>query len=105
MVVKTNLRNIRCVDKPLQLLGNYHSVKAKSRVIAWEPCNPEFKTCKSIEEIRAFADKTFIMFFHNKNTFSNDGFGPETLLRQVKVNFIPLLVDFPTQNNYNLQIT
>ena len=77
--------NLKCIDEPYEIFGDYETDSTSNLVIFFEKCDATVRTCKSDAEIEAWLDGKFILILENHVSFDPEQYTEGNRLKRESV--------------------
>lgn len=82
---------LRCLEEPLELIGNWDTEVTNLAQIYLESCDPEERsTCKSDSEVKDWMKNKYMFLVFNKKTLKNNEFGDKSFTETSYMLKLPL---------------
>lgn len=96
---------LRCLNEPLNIIGNWESQIANVPQIYWEKCDLFRRdTCKTDAEVKEWMKNKYFWLVFNKKLIQNDEFGEATFIERAFMNRVPLDIDSALMSRFDVRI-
>lgn len=100
-MLKGKMGAMQCTQKPLQLFGDFNSVKSKTANFYFKKCDKtQRKTCKTDSEVALWLKDKYMMFVYNDKKVNVKVEGPDLFDEKLIIKQIPLSQLTSTVRNF-----